>query len=601
MAWAPYTFSPLPETIIKRYDDFEQLPSHDAREENAHKLLSGEITFDIKAETPLLVADRQAKGNKEHYHFVKNARGKYEIPGSTIRGLLRNTVSILSLSNWTDRIDEERFFYRTVAESETTLSKEYRNIVGAFIEDYRGKKMSIARNVKAGYLVKRGRNDYVIYPARTDGGRKGKSYYKYHVAFVHKKFQRQFKKNIESGFKVFDCRFNVTHSGYATYLNGRNAPFKGTLVFSGPMFGQNRKQSAYIINEIDKNAKPIPIRQKDLQAFKVDYEFKRTKFDKQKKKALEKYFSLPKEKGFKGAKPCFYIQHGELLSFGFTAFLRLLYTHSTKEALPKHLKELDLTIDYEKALFGFTKSDFKEYNTDHSLKNYASRLHFFPSELEGDSVKTVRKTVMLRSPRASAVSLYLKQELGGKDYKSYNDQDAEIQGMKQYWIKNISEEKEGDNHLHLLPEGTTFQVKIKFHQLYADELGLLLWALKAPKYQQIGMGKPYGYGVVTFLNLKCKGSQSKQKYQSLTNFYELGQEDLDVQMFIDQYKQFVKENCGIDLEKQESIQTFLRLKEPSPLKDKFMTYMPLKHGYSDKLKKLPTAKHLLENQYKNFQ
>lgn len=49
-----------------------------------------------------------------------------------------------------------------------------------------------------------------------------------------------------------------------------------------------------------------------------------------------------------------------------------------------------------------------------------------------------------------------------------------------------------------LPAGTQFTGTICYHNLHKDELGLLLWCLRLDDgcYQNIGMGKPYGYGRV---------------------------------------------------------------------------------------------------------
>jgi|SRR5690625_119774 len=600
IAHAPYNFVPLPEKIIKRYESFEQLPTHNVSKTGEENLLSGEVTFDIVAKSPILVADGTLRDNQDsEYNFIRNARGNYEIPGSTLRGLFRNTVSILSLSNWTERIDKETFFYRTVGESGTKLANYYREIVGAGVDEYRGRKSSIARNVKAGYLVKQRRNHYVIYPARTDGGRKGKSYYKYHINNVNKNFRSKFREKINKGFLVENCKFAVTKHGRATYLNGRDAPFKGKLVFSGPMFGRNKKQSAYIINEIDKETSPIPITIEDLQIFQADYEFKKSKFSKGKRDILTNYFSLPEKEGIENGKPCFYIQREGKLYFGFTAFLRIPYDYATTDALPERLKKDKTVIDYEKALFGFTNNNFPNDKNRKNKTHYASRLQFMPSEVLGNP-KPQSMSVTLRSPRASALPMYLKQDLHTKENKSYNDKDAEIKGMKQYWIKDISSDRTtGTNKLKPLPDRTTFSAKIKFEHLYPDELGLLLWAIKGPTYQQIGMGKPYGLGKVTFVNVQCDVTKSKHMYQSLEDFYETGTEKINIDKYIEKYKGYVESHYNLKLEEQESIQVFFKMKEDSPLNQMEMKYMPLRGGYDQKLK-LPTANQLLAGEYKKY-
>lgn len=590
VAHAPYNFVPFPETVIKRYNSFDELPSHNASKKGEEELLSGEITFDIVAKTPILVADgKEGDDDNAPRTFVKNADGKYVIPGSTLRGLMRSTMSVLSLSNWTEQIDDETFFYRTVGESSSSLAKDYRNILGIGVEGSQGKQYSVVRNVKAGYIVKKGKDNYVIYPARTDGGRRRKSYYKFHEDHVHIHFQRQFKRKLREGFKVEDCRFAVNRHGKAVYLNGKNAPFKGKLLFSGPMFGPNKKKTAYIINEIDRQAKPIPISADQLQLYKSDLEFRKSKFENNWKGKIKKeFFSLPAKTGFSEAKPCFYIHLGDKLYFGFTAFLRLNYENSTKDLLPDHLKSNALELDYVKSMFGFTDT------TGEEKQNYASRLSFLPSKSIEKTHVPEQRRVTLRSPRASAVTMYLKQNLNTNDYKSYNEKDARLRGMKQYWIRKVAvnQNDDGKNKLEVLPEGSTFRANIKFDQLHEDELGLLLWALQATDYHQIGMGKPYGYGSIQFKNIKCNASNNEQKYTHLSSFFDDIYENIEFKTYIDIYHQYVKSHFDIDLLDQESIKVFLNMKTMEPISVDKMNYMDVRGGYSKKLK-LPTAEELM--------
>lgn len=590
---APYNFVPLPEKIIDRYSSISKLPTHNAKDDRDKHLLCGEVHFDIVAKSPILIADGNAE-NGEGRHFVKNACNEYEIPGSSLRGLLRSTMSILSLSRWTDQIDDEIFYYRTVGESSSKLATTYKNILDVDQKEHRGKMTSIERNVRAGYIVKNDEDNYVIYPARTDGGRHGKSYYKFHQQNVNRRFINEFKKKLRDGYRVEDATFSVNQHGEAVYLNGRDAIFKGKLFFSGPMKG---KKTAYVINDIDKQAKPIPISDKDLKAYKADYEFRKNKLRGRGKS----FFQLPSETGLKGAKPCFYIYDGSMLHFGYTAYLRLTYDKSTIDALPSYLKRGDVALDYVKALFGFTEEDLKGREGEGKLTNYASRLSFFPSLLKEESIPLDPMNFVLASPRASALTMYLDQH-DGHDYNSYNDKDARLRGMKQYWIKprpDFNEQTKKSNvtsELNLLPEQSTFKAKIRFDQIYPDELGLLLWALQGPTYHQLGMGKPYGYGVVQFTNATCHINNNEQMYRDLEAFFDVGLKEVDIETYIDRYHDYVQEHFNIDLSEVGSIMTFLNMKEKSPLPEQQMKYMNF-HGYRKK-HKLPTVEQLLSGKYK---
>src|SRR5690625_1218331 len=156
-------------------------------------------------------------------------------------------------------------------------------------------------------------------------------------------------------------------------------------------------------------------------------------------KTKEDYFKLPKEekgnitdllntnhdspkRGLKNAKPCFYIENkGKVDHFGFTPFFRILYKNEILSAIPNDLANEDFKYDYARALFGFTHTT-RDGKSDH----YASRLNFFPSMISSESKETEEISVTLRSPRPSAISMYLKQNIKFKNYSSYNDNHAKF-------------------------------------------------------------------------------------------------------------------------------------------------------------------------------
>lgn len=88
---APYNFVPFSDTIITRYKSTADLPSHDEIEPN---LKSGEIHITMTAETEIYISD----GTPEA-HFFRGANGKQMIPGSSVRGMIRNNMYILGFGD----------------------------------------------------------------------------------------------------------------------------------------------------------------------------------------------------------------------------------------------------------------------------------------------------------------------------------------------------------------------------------------------------------------------------------------------------------------------------------------------------------------------
>ena len=82
---APYNFVPFSNKVLCRYNSTDDLPSHDKLDKNLH---SGEIYLTIEAKTPLFISD----GND---NFFRTPAGTCAIPGSSLRGLVRENMQIL--------------------------------------------------------------------------------------------------------------------------------------------------------------------------------------------------------------------------------------------------------------------------------------------------------------------------------------------------------------------------------------------------------------------------------------------------------------------------------------------------------------------------
>ena len=102
-AHAPYNFVPLPENkILTALEKGKTLPGHDKMDPQR---ITGEIQITLTACTPVFVSDgsdkKKSDGSdkkKKDLHFFRTAGGKYAIPGSTVRGMARENMQILSLS-----------------------------------------------------------------------------------------------------------------------------------------------------------------------------------------------------------------------------------------------------------------------------------------------------------------------------------------------------------------------------------------------------------------------------------------------------------------------------------------------------------------------
>lgn len=138
----------------------------------------------------------------------------------------------------------------------------------------------------------------------------------------------------------------------------------------------------------------------------------------------------------------------------------------------------------------------------------------------------------------------------------------------------ISAKKENDKvktkFIPVLPY-QTFYGEIYFENLSIDELGLLLMAIRKNRHccENIGSGKPYGFGKVRFQNIRL---YREDKEQSFLQFEPQEQEDKE--LIIQAKKCFVEKMNGLlkginnkTYDQQESIKLYNRVKRQTGVSD----------------------------------
>lgn len=520
---APYNFIGINKKVNRV--DREKLQAHNVINTD---LKSGRIKYEIEAVTPVFVSAGK-KQKREAERFCKNCYGEEVIPGSTVRGLVRSNVQILSSSSIRDDIQNGILMYRDVAGSKKDNPRKvkYDTLLGSGFIEIPGKndekiRISVLKNVKAGYIRNEG-GVYTIIPTVVDTIDKDRGKMNYYVVsertIIENKFRGfEFLRNIE--LQHIDAPFNSeirkgklhykgeTNGAYHPYVKeigyylrgthqvtGITAPgagdgeHNGYLLSSGPM---SEKKAIYIIPEMDEEGENIRIPKEDIDSYKRDYEGKKNQIE-----TIDKKFFLLPEDG--ETKPVFYIEYTEnardgedkkRIYFGFTPSLRLFYDKDIYEGIPEEQKEEG--VDYSQSLFGYIKGE----------ESYKSRLSFMDAKLKpgsGEELKEV--SLILGGPKPTSYLDYLK----GFDGRpvTYNDM-FELRGIKQYWLKEktefceIGRNKEVTTSFRPYSRGTVFKGEIHFHNLAEEELGMALWGLllEDNSQQNIGKGKPYGYGRV---------------------------------------------------------------------------------------------------------
>lgn len=648
IAKAPYNFVPLPEKVVTF--DPQTLPDQDRYHPDRH---TGYIDCVITTESPIYVRapltldefERQEKGedktpwrdqvkNKADFFNTDPAKTP-RIPGSSLRGMLRQLVEIVSYSKvqWVSR---DPLVYRAVGDT-TTHGKKYRDRVmreDGQQRDRTGKSTwRYTPLVKAGYIIK-DRNEYYIRPAQEIGGTT---------------FARIRIDNIPSKLEpISDCRNASTiwfqagpyeyqevrggflHIRYAKVIRASAQPapglIKGALARSGEMAS---KRTEAVVYPQDEQAKPIPIPDELLAAYRDQV-------------SQEQEHLLGGKNGvLTDGQPVFYRMDGDkLVFFGHTMMMRLPYPYTPFDFVPEHLRcEGDL--DLAEAIFGYTKS-----KGEGKARAYASRVFVSDAVLEpGQSNVWLSEAPIvpkiLGGPKPTTFQHYLTQQTPdpqeqGRDRSGnpklvrersdYTDPSRSvIRGHKLYWHKgelsaaDIQEaldrlrdergrEKEHDTqHTQIKPvrSGVSFRWRIHFENLSDEELGALLWALTLPgqpgkQYRHsIGMGKPLGMGAVK-IEPGLRLENREQRYGSLFSDEQwstgVSEADARIPEYVAAFDKLIRGQIGAtrqsSLAEIERIQMLLRvLQWPGPDKE-LIRYMEIERPD-------PKVKRGKINEYKN--
>jgi len=520
-ASAPYNFIPLNKVVVEA----EEIPDFDRYHDGKY---TGWIDLEIETKTPLYIRDslteqdlKDGKESKDNPDFFSPA-GKLRIPGSSLRGMVRTLVEIVSFGKF-GFFDDKRLYFRGLADV-SNLRKEYQQKMTSFDRQ----KRRPTYNISAGILKRDGLN-YVI------------------VSSDWKQILKEdAKKKVgESGANYEELSFYKLREGY--------------LVVSGNM--KNKKKDWLISFPIEK-ADEITIFKEDVENYKNDAT---------RSKEVNKRMNLI-ERANKEDVPCFYVKWKDKagenrVSFGHTGMFRLAYEKTIGEHIPENLKDKTKT-DLAEAIFGKVSKE----------KTIAGRVFFEDAFLNKDQHdndvlmdKTTPKTPkILAAPKPTTFQHYLEPSKD-KGLNHYNSDSADIRGYKLYWHKfgnnweqtnrkEIQDHKSQYTEIKPVKPETKFSGRIRFENLSEVELGALLFSLDLPEgcYHKLGMGKPLGLGSVE-ITPKLYLSDRKKRYSDL--FAEWGNDipvSDDIDDFKTAFKDYVLNKIG---EQHKSLWDTERLKE----------------------------------------
>jgi CRISPR-associated protein (TIGR03986 family) len=493
---APYNFVPFNTEVVSPH--WIELISHDIPFSDS---VSGVIEFKLTAQTEIFVRDgigqKKAQDNivddvQKQPHTFSKYQNKYFIPGTSIKGMIRNVLEILSFSKMEDRVNNHRYAVRD------------------FSNDILYPKSKISNSVSCGWL-KKDRDKFYL----SDCGRPYRISHEelsdslgIDIANLFRDEKNLGDKSAKMKYdlyadkdivKKYQFRIDENRPNFC-YIDS-NGNLEGQIVFTGqPSARDDIQKTGKHLEFVFTNAKNwILVSDEVINNFLFAY----YDHDKNKQSIDWQYWKSKLDKGVNI--PVFFRKDkGAIKDIGLSMLYKIVYEKSVVESI--QIPTQSKYSDFSDAIFGYI-------NKDKALKG---RVHIGHAFADTDhAVPAVEKKEVLASPKASYYPTYIRQGVNDRtnkveSYKTFMNSDAQIAGWKRYPVHH-----NGIKHNHgpvdsknnkiktkfiPLKEGAEFKGTVHYHNLRKVELGALLSALTfhgtENAYHNIGMAKPLGYGKV---------------------------------------------------------------------------------------------------------
>lgn len=553
---------------------------------------SGYFNIELTNKTPLYI------GSKNGFF---SAAGEVVVPGSSVRGCLKNIFKIITCSAFrADKdnadVEDSKLYFRDMASPFKALKKLY---LSKMISDDARKTLK----TKAGLLVKDKKDRYYIIPSEYEA-QKGKYFngvkyvngytgYNKVAVYVGINPTPRLQKNERKGSACI-----IWHADYVDVFTGEMQNKKAFYRLKKPDWNnkltvdaelietyradierrfssENKKKGLYnlldtdmavsgekpvvkkldvnpyvdivkIPYEIVKKGKTVRFIKLNNEEEKVNEDLPEIKNEEQRLKNLKDNVLVPgarinfleNAKEYVRIVPCFYtVENGRVKAFGTNPYFRIPYNKGIADHVPANLKINK--IDFADAVFGYRDK-------------WGGRVFFEDLYLK-DGVRAVferpDKHKILMGPQPTSFQFYLEP----KDNEAATwDDGTNIRGYKLYWHKKCDWQDRGNaknsslqKEIQPLKPGHTFIGRIRFENLCKIELGALcaLFTLGAEKNicYKMGMGKPLGMGTVKITgNLFLQGPDYYTHLFTKQSTFDECDEPADITGFANAFYEYVK-------------------------------------------------------------
>jgi CRISPR-associated protein (TIGR03986 family) len=529
---SPYNFVPLSSAVF--LPNWGDEASHDTPFPDG---ICGTFELVVRAESPIFVRDPRTP--KEHF---QTPDGTYAIPGSSLRGALRNIVEIASFGKMPkELVNDDRYGVRDLH------NRELYNDHMSVIVDRKPIPLVTAgwlRRLPSAPAKPQGSDDevpvaviepcdfakleYALLRAAAldrkisgfEPGRKQSSVDKYER---WGRVSREIDCSVDVLRRFGECGCLGSYGRVLAALKSGTSR-RGTLVFTGqpqtdtpnrarrPGAGNPKHHDFVFFEPNDTTSLPVSRRAFD------DFVFVHGDRGQQGRTTINPNpeWGFWKKTFDRGDRvPVFFLlepNERKLRAFGLAMMFRLAYRLSVHDAVRNGQAGFGgRSLDLAECLFGRVAQETgTEPNDDAATEALAGRVSIGLAKCETNVDRRRnednRVTAVLSGPKATFYPSYMRQEQVGR-YATFMDPDAVIAGWKRYRPRKAESNPRLPANVNLdkvattfvpLPAGTTYRARVRVHNLKTEELGALVWAIRLGReegaFHTIGMARPLGCG-----------------------------------------------------------------------------------------------------------
>lgn len=571
---APYHFVPLSQWVYS--PDWAHLVSHD------HPLqegVDGIIEFELTNLTPLLVgagSDRTDEHHPAYVHWARDPQGNPIIPGSSLKGMLRNVLEIASFAKFSET-DDTQFSFRDISNAETDYSKTLQDT------DLQAGWLKYNAESKAWLFTPC--QHTVLFSDDIERFTKIKIPNDSHLGALEKyqKFQKYWPAHTLP-FSLSERTLRGTKGKPVTVACAKlesATELEGYPVFVGYRPGkkeyQNERLNFHYLFYCASN-----------ESQRWDSAEDTLRISRMFAAHNEQLVNYLKHSAYPSMGiPLFVRKHkqsGKILAMGLAKMPRMPYEKSVGDLLSQQQKALNSAsiFDLPGLMFGtLSHSGF-------SLKSRVAIGDALCLENKGTAKST---PVILGQPRASYLNAYLEQSQQQdqvSELKGYTTGNK-IAGWKRYPAQQVfnahlpadlQNKTSVQSTLELMQPGSRFTGRIVFHNLKPVELGALLWTITPTINEQdiahfchsLGHGKSLGAGAVqlTARLARTRGLENNHTAESLRS------------LFVEHMNQVYP--SATKWQDSPQVRHLLAFGDKQDNEGKNLTYMPLNSGkFSDEM------------------